>query len=55
MREIAVSQAAAGLTPSLFEALAEVFIEISRTALARVPPEEAGSDLGETLRGLERR
>jgi hypothetical protein len=54
MGEIAGSEAAAGLTPSLFEAMAEIYVAISRTALARVAPEEAGGDLADVLGGLDR-
>jgi 3-hydroxyisobutyrate dehydrogenase-like beta-hydroxyacid dehydrogenase len=42
MREIAVTQAAAGLTPSLFEAFAEVYADIAATDLAAGDPETAG-------------
>jgi 3-hydroxyisobutyrate dehydrogenase-like beta-hydroxyacid dehydrogenase len=42
MREIAVTQAAAGLTPSLFEAFAEVYADIAATDLAVGDPETAG-------------
>jgi 3-hydroxyisobutyrate dehydrogenase-like beta-hydroxyacid dehydrogenase len=52
MREIAAAQSAAGLTPALFDAIAGVYAEIARTPLAQVPPEEAGSDLGDALRAL---
>jgi 3-hydroxyisobutyrate dehydrogenase-like beta-hydroxyacid dehydrogenase len=52
MREIAAAQEAAGLTPALFEAMAEVYAEIARTPLGQVGPEDAGSDLGEALRAL---
>jgi 3-hydroxyisobutyrate dehydrogenase-like beta-hydroxyacid dehydrogenase len=41
MREIAVTQAAAGLTPALFEAFAEVYADIAATALAAGDPESA--------------
>ena len=34
MREIAATQAAAGLTPALFEAMAEVYAALARTPLA---------------------
>jgi 3-hydroxyisobutyrate dehydrogenase-like beta-hydroxyacid dehydrogenase len=43
MREIAATQAAAGLTPDLFEAMAEVYAELSRTSLARTAPEDIDS------------
>lgn len=52
MREIAAAQEAAGLTPALFEAMAEVYAELARTPLGQIAPEDAGSDLGETLRAL---
>jgi 3-hydroxyisobutyrate dehydrogenase-like beta-hydroxyacid dehydrogenase len=52
MHEIAAAQAAAGLEPALFEAMAEVWAGIARTPLGRVAPEDAGSDLDETLRQL---
>jgi hypothetical protein len=39
MREIAGTQAAAGLTPALFEAMAEVYEAFARTPLAAEPPE----------------
>src|SRR5919206_3947 len=52
MHEIAAAQAAAGLPPELFEAMAAVWAEIARTPLAQSAPEEAGADLGDALRGL---
>ena len=54
MREIAATQAATGLTPALFEAMAEVYEALSRTPLARTSPEEVASDvlLEELLDGL---
>jgi|KBSMisStaDraftv2_1062788.scaffolds.fasta_scaffold97699_3 3-hydroxyisobutyrate dehydrogenase-like beta-hydroxyacid dehydrogenase len=52
MREISASQSAAGLDPSLFDAMAEVWAGIARTPLGRVAPEKAGSDLQEVLRQL---
>lgn len=52
MHEIAAAQKAAGLTPALFEAIAEVYAEIARSPLAQVPPEEAGDDLAAVLREL---
>ncbi|MFC7531969.1 DUF1932 domain-containing protein [Actinoplanes sp. GCM10030250] len=42
MREIAATQAAAGLTPALFAAIAEVYAEIAETALAQGDPEAVG-------------
>lgn len=52
MREISAAQAAAGLEPALFEAMARVYAEIAATGLAEAAPEEAGSDLAEALRLL---
>jgi 3-hydroxyisobutyrate dehydrogenase-like beta-hydroxyacid dehydrogenase len=43
MHEIAATQAAAGLTPSLFEAVAEVYASVAQTALARRSPEDVGT------------
>ena len=40
MREIAATQAAAGLTPALFEAMAEVYEALAETALAAEAPED---------------
>jgi 3-hydroxyisobutyrate dehydrogenase-like beta-hydroxyacid dehydrogenase len=56
MRQIASTQAAAGLTPALFEAIAEVYEALSRTPLARLSPEELDPDLTleETLESLRR-
>jgi 3-hydroxyisobutyrate dehydrogenase-like beta-hydroxyacid dehydrogenase len=45
MHEIAATQAAAGLTPALFEAFAEVYADIAATALAAGDPESAGPPL----------
>jgi 3-hydroxyisobutyrate dehydrogenase-like beta-hydroxyacid dehydrogenase len=42
MREIAATQADAGLTPALFEAFAAVYAEIARTRLADGAPELTG-------------
>jgi 3-hydroxyisobutyrate dehydrogenase-like beta-hydroxyacid dehydrogenase len=54
MREISATQAAAGLTPALFEAMAEVYESLARAPLARTSPEEVTSDvpLEELLDGL---
>ena len=54
MREIALAQSAAGLTPALFEAMAEVYAALSDTALARLSPEDvpAHVTLADVLRGL---
>jgi len=43
MREIAATQAAAGLTPALFTAFAEVYAELATTALADGHPESTGT------------
>ncbi|WP_305788693.1 NAD(P)-dependent oxidoreductase [Symbioplanes lichenis] len=43
MREIAAAQAGAGLTPALFEAMAEVYADVATTPLAQGDPETAAS------------
>jgi hypothetical protein len=55
MREIAATQAAAGLTPALFDAIAEVFLALSASELARSAPEELarGITLDDVLGGLQ--
>ena len=45
MHEIAATQSAAGLTPALFEAMAEVYSALDDTPLARASPEEVASDV----------
>jgi 3-hydroxyisobutyrate dehydrogenase-like beta-hydroxyacid dehydrogenase len=45
MHEIAASQSAAGLTPALFEAIADVYVALSQTPLAQVAPEDLPRDL----------
>lgn len=45
MHEIAATQAAAGLTPALFEAMAEIYEALSRTPLANSNPEDLPPDL----------
>jgi 3-hydroxyisobutyrate dehydrogenase-like beta-hydroxyacid dehydrogenase len=40
MREIAATQESVGLTPSLFEAMAEIYEQIAGTPLARASPED---------------
>jgi 3-hydroxyisobutyrate dehydrogenase-like beta-hydroxyacid dehydrogenase len=45
MREIAVTQEAAGLTPKLFEAMAEVYSALAISSLAAAAPEEIAADL----------
>ena len=53
MREIAVAQADAGLTPALFEGMAEVYAELARSPLAGRAPEELGpADLEAVLAAL---
>jgi 3-hydroxyisobutyrate dehydrogenase-like beta-hydroxyacid dehydrogenase len=53
MREIAATQADAGLTPALFDALAIVYGDLSRSELAGLPPEElAAVDLERVLAAL---
>jgi 3-hydroxyisobutyrate dehydrogenase-like beta-hydroxyacid dehydrogenase len=42
MREIAATQATAGLTPALFEALAQAYEDVARTAAAGLVPEAVG-------------
>jgi 3-hydroxyisobutyrate dehydrogenase-like beta-hydroxyacid dehydrogenase len=55
MHEIAIVQAAAGLTPTLFEAMAEVYAGLARTPLGEVAPEDARSELGDALAALRKR
>ena len=45
MNEIAATQEAAGLTPKLFEAMADVYSALSKSPLAGAAPEEIASDL----------
>jgi 3-hydroxyisobutyrate dehydrogenase-like beta-hydroxyacid dehydrogenase len=54
MREIAVAQAEAGLTSSLFDAMAQVYAGVSTTTLARTSPEDAQAEqsLDDVLGGL---
>jgi len=54
MHEIASTQAAAGLTPELFEAMATVYSALAQRPLANRAPEDVGaaSDLEDVLRGL---
>jgi 3-hydroxyisobutyrate dehydrogenase-like beta-hydroxyacid dehydrogenase len=44
MHEIAATQEAAGLTPALFDALAEVFANVATSPLAAGNPEDVGDD-----------
>jgi 3-hydroxyisobutyrate dehydrogenase-like beta-hydroxyacid dehydrogenase len=53
MHEIAAAQEAAGMTPALFEAMAEVYAEVARTPLGRTAPEDAGAVLEKVLRELQ--
>ncbi|GAA5196242.1 hypothetical protein GCM10023322_64690 [Rugosimonospora acidiphila] len=46
MREIAATQRAAGLTPALFEAFAEVYAQIAGTELAGEDPESVSRTIG---------
>jgi 3-hydroxyisobutyrate dehydrogenase-like beta-hydroxyacid dehydrogenase len=54
MHEIAATQAEAGLTPSLFEAMAEVYDALAKTPLARSSLEELPAELSldDVLRDL---
>jgi Domain of unknown function (DUF1932) len=45
MREIAATQAAAGLPPALFDGFAELYEALSRSELAAQPPESIGPDV----------
>jgi 3-hydroxyisobutyrate dehydrogenase-like beta-hydroxyacid dehydrogenase len=45
MHEIAATQSAAGLTPTLFEAMAEVYATLAETQLAQAHPEDLPPDL----------
>jgi 3-hydroxyisobutyrate dehydrogenase-like beta-hydroxyacid dehydrogenase len=55
MREIAATQAGAGLTPALFEALAEVYAGIAGTVLADGDPESTGDlPVAEVVARLDR-
>ena len=54
MREIALAQSSAALTPALFEAMAEVYRALSETPLAHLSPEDIPADieLADVLRRL---
>jgi 3-hydroxyisobutyrate dehydrogenase-like beta-hydroxyacid dehydrogenase len=53
MQEIAATQAAAGLPPALFEAMAEVYATFAERPLAREDPESLGdTELEDVLRDL---
>jgi 3-hydroxyisobutyrate dehydrogenase-like beta-hydroxyacid dehydrogenase len=45
MREIALAHSAAGLTPALFEAMAEVYAALATSGLARAAPEDLPDEL----------
>ena len=51
MREIAATQSAAGLTPTLFEAIAKLYGTIAESELAASSPDEIpqGLELSEVL------
>jgi hypothetical protein len=46
MDQIAATQAAAGLTPALFEAVGEVYRELATSAWGSRQPEDVPRDLG---------
>ena len=46
MHEIAATQRSAGLTPALFQAMAEIFTDLSETELAQAAPEDVGAGDG---------
>jgi 3-hydroxyisobutyrate dehydrogenase-like beta-hydroxyacid dehydrogenase len=54
MREIAATQREAGLTPALFEAMAEVYADLAKTPLASLSPEDVADEraLPDVLRDL---
>ena len=52
MHEISAAQAAAGLEPALFEAMARVYEEIASMPLGHIAPEDASSDLADVLARL---
>jgi 3-hydroxyisobutyrate dehydrogenase-like beta-hydroxyacid dehydrogenase len=56
MREIARTQAAAELTPALFDGIADVYVGLSSSPLAALDPEDVRSEtpLTEVLRALRR-
>jgi hypothetical protein len=45
MREIAATQSAAGLTPALFEGIADVYERLAKTPLAQDSPEDVADDV----------
>jgi 3-hydroxyisobutyrate dehydrogenase-like beta-hydroxyacid dehydrogenase len=54
MREIATTQSAAGLTPALFDAFAEIYTRLARAPLAAATPEDVTEDakLTDVLDGM---
>jgi 3-hydroxyisobutyrate dehydrogenase-like beta-hydroxyacid dehydrogenase len=52
MHQISAAQAAAGLEPALFDAMARVYGEIASSPLGHIAPEDASSDLGDVLAQL---
>jgi len=54
MREIAATQEATGLTPALFEAIAEIYESMAETPRARENPEDVRQELSleDVLAGL---
>jgi 3-hydroxyisobutyrate dehydrogenase-like beta-hydroxyacid dehydrogenase len=54
MREIAATQEAAGLTPALFDAFAEIYTRLAAAPLARATPEDVTEDakLNDVLDGM---
>lgn len=54
MHEIAATQSAAGLTPALFEAMAEIYAALGETPLAQANPEDIPTELSieDVLDGL---
>lgn len=54
---VAATQAAAGLTPDLFEGLAQVYADLAGTALAAAQPEaiDRNAELADVLRALRDR
>jgi 3-hydroxyisobutyrate dehydrogenase-like beta-hydroxyacid dehydrogenase len=57
MHEIAATQSAAGLTPALFEAIAEIYATLARTPAAMKAPEEItdGESLEQVLKDMRER
>ncbi len=55
MRQIAATQASVGLTPALYDAMAEVYLDVSRSTLAGSTPEDAAAaaELDVVLQALD--